>query len=1040
MLSIYKASAGSGKTFALTREYLRMMLTDKISGDTRLPHSRILAVTFTKKSTAEMKERILRELFVLSTQPSESDYIDDFLEDKNIHLNEDGIRERAQQLLIGILQNYNRFSVSTIDGFFQQVLRTFAKELGLSINYDLSLDTDEIIELAADDILRKVKENDLQAKDVTTWLVEYIKNNINEDQKWNPIHDIRKFSNELFKESLIQQLSTLQSLYKDKKIIREYQQQLKEIKKDFLEQLQTLLEQMHALLYDVYPNYWNSKALGIFSLSALEAMAYEIGSNLRGVFDQQSPLYKKPKKQDEAYIKDIYEREILPGILELKDYVEGEKAKHFHTANAILNKLETLGILLDVNKQIQDTNAQLRRLPISEINKMIHQIIDGQEAPFIYERIGQRFHHYMIDEFQDTSQLQWHNFQPLIIEANASGNHNMIVGDVKQSIYRFRNSDWRLLSQVHTQIHQHYFPKGINKNWRTAPLVVKENEKLILRYSQYIVSYLRKKYSQVAKLGETIERTYSEDEMCQEPKRSYDGYYHIQFLPTTGFQQSAMEQLLDQLHSIKEEGIDLSRVTLLTERNAQAKKLADYLISNGYNVQSAEGLRIEAHKAIQVLLHFLILCIEPENNIAKSYINQTLGDLTPKQEHAIQIAKQLPLYDHIQYLIDILELNTWENATPYLTAFQDRVYLFTQSKIADVELFLQYWERNKNKACIEVARIKNTIQITTIHSSKGLEFDIVIIPFFDWDLTRNHKDDIIWCRPECMPYNTLPLVPVKPDEKLSNSFLSRDYVLEMEAKYTDVLNMTYVALTRAKHRLYLYAPESTKREPSNIGQLVHKLYSEQNEITEDNNYIIPAGQIPISLSITDENDKEKKKDKEQPNIILPFEYSSVPIDNRLILRSRSEDDFDADTEISKQELGILMHLWLSYINTWQDTDRALEQIVIEKSVDDIKVNEMRQQMTQLRQLIQMTHHEDWFSGNYQILSEQDILIPSGNTQRPDRVMLIGQHAIIIDYKFGQERPSHREQILDYMSLFSQMGYTTEGYIVYNELKIIKEIK
>lgn len=1042
MLSIYKASAGSGKTFALTQEYLRMMFTDKTHGDTRLPHSRILAVTFTKKSTAEMKERIMRELYILSTKPCESDYIKDFLEDENIGLDIDGIKQRAQELLIGILQNYNRFSVSTIDGFFQQVLRTFARELGLSTNYDLSLDANEIIELAADDILRKVKANDTQAKDVTQWLVEYIKNNINEDQRWNPLYDIRKFSKELFKESLIEQLPTLQNIYQDKLKIRDYQQQLKQIQKNFLEELQTLLDNIRALLYDIYPNYWNSKATGIFSLPAQEAMEYNIGSTLRGVFQQEIPLYKKPKRHEEEYIKGVYKDQVLPLILKIKDYIEGEKAKHYNTSTAILSKLETLGILLDIEKQIQDTNNQLRRLPISEINKMINQIIDKQEAPFIYERIGQRYQHYMIDEFQDTSQLQWNNFLPLIIEANSNGNHNMIVGDVKQSIYRFRNSDWKLLGEVHKKIGQHFFPDKdkTNKNWRTAPLVVKENEKLILRYSQHIVSLLWTKYPHTDNIGETIQQTYSACEMCQEPMRSYDGYYHMQFLPSKGFQQIAMEQLLEQLQSIKDEGIDLSRITLLTERNAQAKKLADYLIANGYNVQSAEGLRIESHKAVQIILHLLKLCVEPKNHIAKSLVGQILGELTETQNIAINTAKQLPLYDHVQYLIDKLELNTWENATPYLTAFQDRVYLFTQSKIADIELFLQYWERNKTKACIEAAHVADTVQITTIHSSKGLEFDIVIIPFFDWSLTKSHKDDIIWCKPEkCKPYDTLPLVPVKPDEKLANSFLSRDYILEMEAKYTDVLNMTYVALTRAKHRLYLYAPESSVREPSNIGQLIHKLYSEQNEITESNQYIVPAGQIPVSLSVADEKDK-KKNEAGLPNIIIPSTYASVPLDNRLTLRSRSEDDFDENTDISKQELGILMHLWLSYIHTWQDVDSALMRIVIERAVDNIKVDEMRQQMTQLRQLIQSTNHDDWFSGNYHVLSEQDILIPSGNTQRPDRVMIIGNHAIIIDYKFGIERPSHREQILDYITLFSQMGYTTEGYIVYNELKTIKKIR
>ena len=442
MLSIYKASAGSGKTFALTREYIRMLLSDKTLRDTRLPHSRILAVTFTKKSTAEMKERILKELYILAQQPEKSDYIEDFLQDPNIGLNQKEIQARAQLLMLGILQDYNRFSVSTIDGFFQQIIRTFALELGLSTNYDLSLDQQEIINQAVDDIFRRIREVKPEDADLTSWLIEYAQNNMEQNKRWNPIDNIKTFSSELSKEALIQQMDEVREVFEDKNKMRLYLEQLSEIKKQAIISVQTLKEKINQALSTWNESDINTRCTGLFNKEPEEILVSGFNTTLLNVLNGEGTLYKKTgKSKSEQQLLQDKSQELMPLIRDLYDMTTGQVACQYFTADAILAKLHSLGILQDVAAQIETTNRQLGRLPISEINRLIFQIIDGQESPFIYERIGQYYHHYMIDEFQDTSKLQWQNFKPLILDTEAAGHDNLIVGDVKQSIYRFRNSD-----------------------------------------------------------------------------------------------------------------------------------------------------------------------------------------------------------------------------------------------------------------------------------------------------------------------------------------------------------------------------------------------------------------------------------------------------------------------------------------------------------------------------------------------------------------------------------------------------------------------
>ena len=1027
MLSIYNASAGSGKTFTLTLEYIKMLLNDKQQKDhNSLPHSRILAVTFTKKATAEMKERILKELYIISTTPEKSDYAKEILKTSRDKWTHEKLKLQAKKLLTDILQDYSRFSISTIDSFFQQVIRTFARELGLSATYDLALDGEEIIQDAVDEIFKRIRENKDEDKDLVKWMIDFIQNNIEEDNKWNPNKTIKQFSKQLLQEQVMRRMDDLQKVFEDKDFMRQYRSQLQQICKNSEQQVKQLLQQASSILAS--EEGWNKDIYPACQKSPEIWLKGEQGKTFFNIIENPTKIINKSKtsKAQQEVLLNLYAQQLEPIFQDLFQICTGTTTKDYVSAKEILPNLYSVGILQDVSKQIATTNRNIGRLPISEINQLLHQIIENQETPFIYERIGQYFHHYMIDEFQDTSALQWENFLPLIHENESYNRDNLIVGDVKQSIYRFRNSDWSLLKNVPS-----LFAKSevipMPKNWRTAPVIVEENEKLMEVFSKHIANKLNTQFKQDS-VGNDIEYIFEKDSMHQEAAKATKGYFHLQFFQGNEAEEQTLHNLHIQLQALQAEGIDLKRVTLLVRFGNQAAILAKYLIEKGYNVQSSEGLKIGAHPIIKTIICLLKQQGDSLESIDEAYIKEHYGTLTEQQHQDIIFAQQLPLYEQVQMLIKTLQLTQQQQIAPYITSFLDLIYQFSKSRVADRKSFIEYWERKGQHKTIPSSQTTDSIRIITIHSSKGLEFDIVFIPFFTWELTKTRENDIIWCEPKTAPFNQLPLVAVHPSKALLQSHFKNEYIQEQLSQAIDNLNLTYVAITRPKYRLYIYG-QINRRTTNSVGAEVFSLYKQQ--LNDQLIYRVPDVDIPDPLPPLDDDDTHT----------LPATYVQEPINSRLELRSRTEDDFAADTPLAIVDLGILMHLWLSHINTWKDAEPTLKRLILQGQVTQQQALELQKQLQQLQTLIQRENHSDWFSDQYTILSEQDIITQSGNIQRPDRVMISGNHAIVIDYKFGYEQPqSHLEQVRDYMLLLNQMGYTAEGHIIYVALNKIHSIK
>ena len=913
MLSIYQAGAGSGKTFTLTHEYIRLLLAHP---EDERAHNHILAVTFTKKATAEMKQRILALL------------------------NEAPDTGPERQALIRILQDYTHFAVSTIDGFFQMVVRQFAHELGLPALFNLSLDDEEVVSQAVDDLI------------FNDWIREYTIDNIRDGKAWNPKEDIKAFAKDLMKEEVQRLLPSISSQLADPTF-------------------------MHA---------FKSK---------------------------------------------------LTQAVEAKDKTAIEIRKHFNE----------LGTVVAIARQIALTNKEQKRLPISDINQLLLRVTQASSTPFIYEKIGTRYHHFMIDEFQDTSKAQWLNFRPLIEESNATGHDNMVVGDVKQSIYRFRNSDWQQLAfEVQRDFPDHRL-EPMPYNYRSAAEIVETNNSLFARYIPYVAEHYTKAMGKHAQPERAELLKFSYANAHQEPKSKAHGYVNFTFLPAETSKEAeaiALDRLPALLDSILQRGIPYRQIAILARFGKDVQALSQYLIEHGYPIQTAEGLLLARHPAITIIICSLILQLNPQDTITRARLQLALQQAG---REAVDIADltNLPLYDLIQSVIDTYRLADLPNAIPYLTTFQDVVYQFIESHPAHIAAFLEYWQRKETTLQIPCPET-DAIQVMTIHKAKGLEWDVVILPFLNWSIGPSKIDSskLLWCdttkiiNPQSELTHELNLIPVQFTQKLLDTDFVDAYAEELMNLYMDNTNLTYVAFTRPRRELYAFGQDfhlETKKKATTIGQALSTLYPDG----------LTVGSLTAEGNPTPLHPYSSTPDTAQRS----YTYTSVPLHGRLTLRTRTlpTNTLPPNTLppysstpllLDIRDLGIIMHDWLALIVAPEDRQPAFEQL---KREGRIRPEDEAELQSMMERFMTFAQPYGWFNPHDEVLCEHDILLPeTGHTLRPDRVMIDGSQATIIDYKFGSEhKEDYQKQVRDYITLFTRMGYQTRGFIVYVPLQKVDPV-
>ena len=1040
-LTVYKASAGSGKTFRLAVEYMKLLIRNPQS------YKQILAVTFTNKATEEMKMRILSQLYGLWRGLDESRaYMEVIMSELDMP---DGlIAERAGTALHLLLHNYSYFRVETIDSFFQSVLHNLARELDLTANHSVSLNDRQVEELAVDQLIESLKAGDM----LLLWLMNYIMDNIGEDRSWNVIWQIKDFGRAIFSDSYKRESQQLHSVL---------------TKQHFFDNYTAMLRQMRAKakarMAEIAQSFFNTleeEGLTVDDLSygksGVAGLFYKM---LDGTFDDTVVGTRVTDCQDspEKWCKKNHERRDL--IVSLAQTTLGDilnralterphQWKLYQSADLTLRHLNQLRLLNSIEEKVRELNEKANRFLLSDTQQLLHELIEGSDSPFIFEKIGTQLEHIMIDEFQDTSTVQWQNFKVLLEETMShKDSHNLIVGDVKQSIYRWRSGDWRLLANIENEFaHEHPIHMDtLNVNRRSYRRIVDFNNAFFLKSAET-------EQAQAYGNKEEIEQ--------QVPDGKDDkGYVRVEMLPAEDYNATTLNQLTETIGTMTENGIPATDIAILVRRNDLIPLIANHLMEHlpEVPVVSDEAFRLDASPAVMTIVNAMRALNNPEDDITKAYLRgiysgKLNGELPDDFNGALL---KLPLYDIVEHLYGMFRLERMHGQSAYLCAFYDLMATYINDNTADISAFLREWDERFCSQTIQSPEV-NGIRIISIHKSKGLEFPHVFIPFCDWQMEHF---DILWCKPKEEPFNQLPLVPVDYSQKgMRGTIYEDDYEEEHQQNTVDNLNLLYVAFTRAVKTLHVYGKRQSKSTRSGliettIPEIAKTLEGSMLSGVDDKDTPL-LFEYGVPMMSDTKKEEMKKTDSENPFLQLSsaidvqIEVFGQKVNFRQSNRSQEFTDAETDDEQRQQSnyitMGSVLHEVFSTIRTTADIEQALKRLEMEGIVYDSRMtkpvieNMIRKRMADPRVA-------DWFDGRWTLFNECTILNVDPETnevyeRRPDRVITDGQQTIVIDYKFGTYRDEYQQQVLDYMELLRQMGHeNVSGYLWFVYSNIIREV-
>ena len=985
MIKVLKASAGSGKTFALAREYIRLI----VGSDQPDAYRHVLAVTFTNKATDEMKRRILKELHTLAVSPADSDYLE-YLE-KELGRTEGQISARARQQMGAILNDYSSFAVSTIDRFFQQTLRAFSREIGQFSSYQVQLDRDALVAEGVDRVLDGLTEED---KGLLNWLQDSVRDQLE-----------RKGYVSL-ESDLIKMADALRDLPEGRDIPREsigaIRDCCKAVQSAFEERVRSAAQACLKVLED-----HGISVADTYSGFMKPLLSYKDAKS--PITAPSQPFLKRASDREQWFTKaNAQLKDVLGGSMDapMKAFLDcfGRPFREYNTAGIILGQLYSLGVASELRAAFVAVQKEKNLLSLDDSNTILKGIIDGTDAPFIYEKMGVRFEDFLLDEFQDTSQVQWDNFRPLLANAVASGKDSLIVGDVKQSIYRFRGSDWELLNRRVGETFSQLREEVLGGNWRTCKTIVDFNN----RFFEYAAGALD------GLLGtDVIGTIYKDVKQTACLDEEADGSVEVCYV----------EDQLAEIHrtvlDVRERGGRWSDITILVRKNTEGSLVAAHLLDNGIPVVSDDSLDVKASVTVRRLVSQLSQIDagpEGDDGLVGGYLARKLGLKQPPGYHSLpDLAEAL--------LRELKEADpaTFAGEIPYIQSFMDYLQDWTATGGNNPDAFLRDWDQADPK--IASPSLGNAVRIMTIHKSKGLEFPFVIVPFAE--KVGLFKADDCWCAPtlEGSPLEGTAdgVYRVNLSGTSENTFFEEAYRKEKLLQAVDNLNIFYVALTRAQYGLKVIAkPLPQKRNTTaNLSQVLYDFVQTENYFTG----------TPYNFA-----EMKRKAGAAAP---IEADYASYPADSgkRLRFSPEAADYFGADGSVgllaSRRIRGTVLHGILASVRVAEDVERAVEAAV---SAGELPSAEREATASFLKERLGQVEDKGWFSPSAKVLSEAALIGPDGREYRPDRVVLHPDGRIsVIDYKFGDRNPSYLRQVRRYMDLYKKRGHAkVEGWIWYLE--------
>ncbi len=1033
--TIYDAAAGSGKTFTLVKEYLSVILGAKDNDY----YKYLLAITFTNKAVAEMKQRVLNTLTELAEWNEEknpSEIAKVLSEETNFTFSEMAIK--AGNVLKHLLNHYSNFTIETIDGFNHKLIRTFAKELKLAANFEVFLDILLLISEAVDRLIDKTGENENN----TRFILDYALEKLDDDKSWDITKDIAKAAKLIYDETNADKIKTL--LEKDTKTFIKFKNQLLSKKRKLSQEAKTIAEETLALIsqsgveFSDFSGQYLPKFLKKISLRDF-AVKFELKWQEKLITGEA--MYNKglPKKDPHtASVMEAIQPKITKQFLSIKQLLF-----KIQLTEALLKNITPLSVINLVQQEIEQLKTERNILPISDFNKLINKQIKNQPAPFIYERLGERFRHFFIDEFQDTSALQWENLMPLIENALSQQYHDgnkgslLLVGDVKQSIYRWRGG----LPEQFLNLINHHQPfvekqqvKSLDTNYRSREEIIKFNN----RFFSYLSGYL----------GDPKHKKLFEDGNKQKHTKKQGGYINFTFVlddEEEDKKETQAKEVLAIIKKLKENDYNYKDICVLTRKNEEAAYLGKYLMEEDIPVVSPDSLLLQYASKIKCLITVLTLTLYPENEQAKiellyflhkhfdlqidqhTFFSELLNT-SPKsfseklKRYSInldfQILQKSGLYEGCEYCIQQLGFNKESDA--YLFEFMDFVWQFEQQPLTGKQLFLEQWELNKNKLSVSANENIDGVQLMTVHKAKGLEFEVVIFPYAEKDIYKEIEPKAWYVLTEEeneYPFNEF-LINYNQQLQLyggeQGACITEERTHQLEL---DNFNILYVAFTRAIDQLYVLSekPKDTQKDkPISKFNQFFKAYFSSINIWNDDQLIYEQGAFSPPEIQENNSNKRLQITPNYNSVFSEAQQLKIAAGNALLWKN--------NLHLSVEE-GKMFHSLMAKIKYHQDFDAFKQTQPINREIKNkIELLLSHPKLTSLFDA----------SVSQTIYTEKEICNAKGEIIIPDRINISTNNEVtIVDYKTGSKNSSHQLQINQYAEALSNMGYKIiHKYLVY----------
>lgn len=1041
MLEIMKASAGSGKTYRLARKYISLLLQSK----DRYAYRHILAVTFTNKATDEMKGRILKELHVLATRPQESDYHDHFV--PAYFPSDSDLQKKAETVLSDMLHDYSSFAVSTIDRFFQQTLKAFSREIGQFASYQVELDKDSLVAESVDRILDSLTEED---SGLLSWLTDNVLEQIEQGGRYSMDANLLEMAKRL-KSAQRQEVMEKSGVGADKEYPKEKLLEIREICRRVVSDFRTAVKDSARVALDIIEQAGVNPAE---SNRGFMKKLYQYSELEDGDAIEALPETFTSKALDHeqwfAKTKAAKLKPLVYPFLEapLEDFCAlfDKEFKVYNTAQILDGQLYGLGVAGELDKAFKELMKEKNVLCIDDSNTILRDIIDGSDAPFVYEKLGVRYEHFLLDEFQDTAGVQWSNFSPLLHESESKGGESLIVGDVKQSIYRWRGSDWKLLNDIVPDEFEGHKEEVLDTNYRSLANVVNFNN-LFFKSAAAILDRM----NGFEKDG-PMSVIYSDVRQMTGKKSSAKGSVSLTFCP----KEDELKKVLEAVHEAQANGASLSEIAVLVRSNAIGEDVSMYLIDNDIPVITDDSLRVKSSITVRRLVSLMSFADNPQDTV-NGYLAESLDIALPRECGS--------LVDMVEALFRELKTKDadglWKGEALHIQSFMDHVQEYVSMNGNSLRGFLKYWDGENPSICSPSSG--ESVRVMTIHKSKGLDFPYVIIPFAE--NINLYKAGSYWCVPELeeTPLDGVAdgVYDVTLSKASEDTLFAEDYRKENFLQQVDNINTIYVAMTRAALGMHIIAKTPSAKclkaveagdttQFADFSQMLYWFASAScGGDVPGNEELLP----PFTVARTAAEDGAERFDagemvcfgehRKHGNETATFDISGhdelpsialnpQPGDSDEDVRERGRLKFTADAldffskdgetgvSASNRIKGVVLHDILAHVNVPEDLEGAVRQAV---QAGELTGAEADEAYRLLSERIAAAAGRGWFPSDAdRILNEASLIDTDGQICRPDRVVIADGKVIIIDYKFGEHHRIYERQLKKYAGIWSRLGY------------------